>query len=113
LIQIKPSAQTEEKRPAHGKAEVSANDYADDLTASVRYALETTRAIAACPLPPRSIRVGNDAAESRAFERAKRIVKSDGTTWKSKALAKEIYLARCALNLQFFDGWVELQRHCP
>ena len=47
------------------------------------------------------------------LERAKRIVKSDGTTWKSKALAKEIYLARCALNLQFFDGWVELQRHCP
>jgi len=70
---------------------MSANDYADDLSASVRYALETTRAVAACPFHPEVIiRVGNDAAESHAFERAKRIVKSDGTTWKSKALRNEI-----------------------
>jgi hypothetical protein len=70
---------------------MSANDYADDLSASVRYALETTRAVAACPFHPEVIiRVGNDAAESHAFERAKRIVKSDGTTWKSKTLRNEI-----------------------
>ena len=70
---------------------MSANDYADDLSASVRYALETTRAVAACPFHPEVIiRVGNDAAESHAFERAKRIVKSDGTTWKTKALRNEI-----------------------
>ena len=70
---------------------MSANDYADDLSASVRYALETTRAVAACPFHPEVIiRVGNDAAESHAFERAERIVKSDGTTWKSKALRNEI-----------------------
>ena len=70
---------------------MSANDHADDLTASVRYALETTRAITACPFHPEvMIRVGDDAAESHAFERAKRIVKSDGTTWKSEALSKEM-----------------------
>ena len=70
---------------------MSANDYADDLSASVRYALETTRAVAACPFHPEVIiRVGNDAAESHAFQRAKKIVKSDGTTWKTKALRNEI-----------------------
>lgn len=53
--------------------------YADDLTATVRYALETTRALAACPFHPEvMIRVGDDAAETRAFERAKRVIKSDG-----------------------------------
>ena len=54
-------------------------DYADDLNATVRYALETTRAIAVCPFHAEvTIRVGDDAAESHAFERAKRIVRSDG-----------------------------------
>ena len=57
----------------------------------MRYALETTRAVSAFPFHPEVIiRVGYDAAESHAFERAKRIVKSDGTTWKSKALRNEI-----------------------
>jgi len=65
--------------------------HADDLVATVRYALETTRAIAACPLHPDvMIRIGDDAAETHAFERAKRIVKSDGTTWKREALWKEL-----------------------
>jgi len=83
---------------------MSAKDYTDDLTASVRYALETTRAVAACPFHPEVIiRVGDDAAESHAFERAKRIVKSDGTTWKSKALTKGI-------SRQLSEA---ADRHCP
>jgi hypothetical protein len=70
---------------------MSSNKYADDISETVRYALETTRAVAACPFHPEVIiRVGSDAAESHAFERAKRIVRSDGTTWKTKALRSEI-----------------------
>jgi len=33
--------------------------------------------------------VSGDAAESHAYERAKRIAKSDGTTWKAEALRAE------------------------
>ena len=67
------------------------NTHADDLTAAVRYALETTRATAACPFHwDVIIRVGNDAAENRAFERAKGIVRSDGTTSASEALREEL-----------------------
>lgn len=70
---------------------MSAKDYADDLNATVRYALETTRAIAACPFHPEvTIRIGDDAAESHAFERAKRIVKSDGTYWSPQDLRGEM-----------------------
>ncbi len=65
--------------------------HADDLTATVRYALETTRAVAACPIHSDvMIRVGDDAAETHAFERAKRVVKSDGTTWKREAVWDEL-----------------------
>ena len=65
---------------------MSAKDYADDLSATVRYALETTRAIAVCPFHSEvSIRIGDDAAESHAFERAKRIIRSDGTNWEPNA----------------------------
>jgi len=68
-----------------------AKDYADDLSATVRYALETTRAVAVCPFHSDvTIRIGDDAAESHAFERAKRIVKSDGTNWEREALRREI-----------------------
>ncbi len=68
-----------------------APSYADDLTAAVRYALETTRAVAVCPIHSYvKIRVGDDAAETHAFERAKRIVKSDGTTWERDALWEEL-----------------------
>ncbi len=64
---------------------------ADDLSATVRYALETTRAIALCPFHPDvSIRVGDDAAESHAYERAKTISRTDGTHWSPKALSEEI-----------------------
>jgi hypothetical protein len=67
------------------------SSHADDLTATVRYALETTRAIAACPIHSEvMIRVGDDAAETHAFERAKRVVKSDGTTWNREALWDEL-----------------------
>jgi hypothetical protein len=39
----------------------------DDLASVVRYALETTRATAVCPLHPDvTIRVGDDAAETHA-----------------------------------------------
>lgn len=70
---------------------MSATDYADDLGATVRYALETTRAVAVCPFHSEvTIRIGDDAAESHAFERAKRIVKSDGTNWEPKDLREEI-----------------------
>ncbi|WP_375161779.1 hypothetical protein [Bradyrhizobium sp. RDT46] len=36
------------------------------------------------------IRVGDDAAESHAYERAKRILKSDGTPFEADALREEI-----------------------
>ncbi|SDJ30287.1 hypothetical protein SAMN05216338_104552 [Bradyrhizobium sp. Rc2d] len=63
----------------------------DDLTAVVRHALETTRATTVCPFHDEvTIRVGDDAAESHAYERAKRVVRSDGTTWEGEALREEI-----------------------
>jgi hypothetical protein len=34
--------------------------------------------------------VGDDAAEGHAYGRARKIIKSDGTTWKREALLKEI-----------------------
>jgi hypothetical protein len=69
---------------------VPTNNHADDLTAAVRYALETTRATAACPFHwDVTIRVGDDAAESQAFERVRKMIRSDGTTWASEALREE------------------------
>ena len=66
------------------------NNHADDLTAAVRYALETTRATAACPFHwDVTIRVGDDAAESHAFERVRKMIRSDGTNWASEALREE------------------------
>jgi hypothetical protein len=63
----------------------------DDLTGLVRYALETTRATTVCPFHDEVIiRVGDDAAESHAYERAKRILKGDGTTFDADALKEEI-----------------------
>ncbi|WP_375157881.1 hypothetical protein [Bradyrhizobium sp. RDT46] len=70
---------------------MSLSAHSDDLTAVVQYALETTRATAVCPFHNEVIvRVGDDAAESHAFERAKRVVKSDGSTWDSEALSHEL-----------------------
>ena len=69
---------------------MSANVHVDDLSAVVRYALDTTRATIVCPFHAEVIvRVGDDAAESHAFERAKRVVKSNGKAWKGEALRKE------------------------
>ncbi|MGZ5899498.1 MAG: hypothetical protein ACXWK3_07150 [Reyranella sp.] len=69
---------------------MSAHIQPDDLTAVVRYALETTRATMVCPFHEEVvIRVGDDAAESHAFERAKKVVRSDGTTWEGKSLREE------------------------
>jgi hypothetical protein len=70
---------------------MSAKDYADDLSATVHYALETTRAVAVCLFHSEvTIRVGDDPAESHAFVRAKRIVRSDGTNWETQDLREEI-----------------------
>jgi hypothetical protein len=63
---------------------------ADDLGSAVHYALETTHAIAVCPFHlDQTIRIGDDAAESHAFARARKLVKRDGTTWQGEALRKE------------------------
>ena len=52
---------------------------ADDLELAVRNALLTTRATEACPFHlDVTIRVGDDAAETHAFYRARNLVKSDG-----------------------------------
>jgi hypothetical protein len=67
------------------------NDRTDNLASAVRYALETTRAVAVCPFHRDvSVRVGDDAAESHAFARACKIVKSDGTTWDRELLREEM-----------------------
>ena len=43
---------------------MSVNNYANNLDSAVRYALETTHAIAVCPFHSDvTIRVGDDAAE--------------------------------------------------
>jgi hypothetical protein len=63
----------------------------DDLDAVVRYALETTRAIAVCPFHSDvTVRIGDDAAESHAWARARKIIKSDGTHWRAEAL-REVF----------------------
>ena len=57
----------------------------------MQYALETTLAVAVYPFYSEvSICVGDDAVESHAFERAKRIVRSDGTNWETQDLREEI-----------------------
>ena len=51
----------------------------DDLELAMRNVLLTTRATAVCPFHQEvTIRVGDDAAETHAFYRARNIVKSDG-----------------------------------
>jgi hypothetical protein len=96
---------------------MSVSSNVDDLGSAVHYALETTHAIAVCPFHLYlTIRIGDDAAESHAFARARKIVKSDGTTWEGEALRKEFgrqlggaadrYCPHCALL-----GDPELQDH--
>ena len=70
---------------------MSANSSTDNLASAVRYALETTRAIAICPFHETvTVRVADDAAETHAYLRACNIIKSDGTTWEQEVLRKEI-----------------------
>ena len=64
---------------------------ADDLKMAVRHALLTTRATAVCPFHPDvTVRVGDDAAETHAFYRARNLVRSDGTHWDHDLLAEEV-----------------------
>jgi hypothetical protein len=64
---------------------------ADNLESAVRNALLTTRATAHCPFHPEVIiRVGDDAAETHAFYRARNLVRSDGTGWDHELLVQEI-----------------------
>jgi hypothetical protein len=90
------------------EARMSVTSYADDLGSAVHYALETTHAIAVCPFHlDLTIRIGDDAAESHAFARARKLVKSDGMTWEAEALRNEFgrqlrkaadrYCPHCAL----------------
>ena len=70
---------------------MSVDSWADDLVSVVRYALTTTRATTICPFHDNvTIRVGDDAAEIRAYVRATKVIKSDGTTWEHEVLHKEI-----------------------
>jgi hypothetical protein len=62
----------------------------DDLTSAVRYALVSTRATVVCPFHlDVIIRIGDDAAESHAWARARKIAKSDGTKWRAETLKNE------------------------
>ena len=68
---------------------MSQGSYADDLGSAVHYALETTHAIAVCPFHlDLTIRIGDDAAESHAFVRARKLVKSDGTKENVEGVVK-------------------------
>jgi len=70
---------------------MSVKNWTDDLASAVRYSLVTTRATAICPFHENvTIRVGDDAAESHAYVRASKIVKSDGTKWEHEVLHEEI-----------------------
>ena len=63
----------------------------DDLELAMRNVLLTTRATAVCPFHQEvTIRVGDDAAETHAFYRARNIVKSDGARWDHDLLVQEI-----------------------
>src|SRR5262245_61616357 len=79
LLGTPSPASSEEEAPMY------ASSYADDLNSAVHYALETTHAIAVCPFHlDLMIRIGDDAAESHALARARKLVKSDGTTWEGE-----------------------------
>jgi len=63
----------------------------DDLELAMRNVLLTTRATAVCPFHQEvTIRIGDDAAETHAFYRARNIVKSDGSRWDHDLLVQEI-----------------------
>ncbi len=63
----------------------------DHLRAVVRDALATTYATTTCPFHPDvTIRVGDDAAETHAFYRAKTALRSEGRNCDSAMLMNEI-----------------------
>jgi hypothetical protein len=65
--------------------------HVDDLHLVVRDALLSTRATAACPFHPEIIiRVGDDAAETHAFYRARIFISRDGAAWDHDLLVQEI-----------------------
>jgi hypothetical protein len=70
---------------------MSVDNWTDDLASVVRYALATTRATVICPFHENvTMRVGDDAAETHAYVRAVKILKSDGTTWEMKLCTKKL-----------------------
>ena len=88
--------------------------YNDNLQKLVCFALFTTHATTLCPFHPEvTIRVGDAAAETHAYYRAKNVIKSDGTSWDHEELMDEIarqltdaadgVCPRCA-NLQHFHA---------
>jgi hypothetical protein len=63
---------------------------ADDLESAVRHALMTTLAFSVCPFHPEvTVRVGDDAAETHAFYRARNHVKCDSAGRDHDLLVKE------------------------
>jgi len=69
---------------------MSVIQFTEDLSSVVRYALETTRATTTCPFHLNvTIRVGDDAAESHAMARARKIIRSEGAHWEETALRRE------------------------
>ena len=88
--------------------------YNDNLQKLVCFALFTTHATTLCPFHPEvTNRVGDTAAETHAYYRAKNVIKSDGTSWDHEELMDEIarqltdaadgVCPRCA-NLQHFHA---------
>jgi len=70
---------------------MSVDACADNLQLAVRHALLTTRATVVCPFHPDvTVRIGDAAAETHAFYRARNLVKSDGTGWNHAVLMEEI-----------------------
>ena len=61
-----------------------------NLESAVRHALMTTHATAVCPFHPElTVRVGDDAAETHAFYRARNLVKCDSVGRDHDLLAEE------------------------
>ncbi len=70
---------------------MTVTSFDDNLESAVRYALLTTRAVMVCPFHLDVIvRIGDDAAETHAFYRARNLTKSDGTGWNHDDLVEEI-----------------------
>ncbi len=69
---------------------MSVIQFTEDLSSVVRCALETTRATTTCPFHLNvTIRVGDDAAETHAMARARKIIRSDDAHWDETALRRE------------------------